>query len=179
MLVQKHFPFLKTIHPCLLSESSVESTEPTENISLKKIRHSTANMFLWLSIIYNTSKPWFLSAYLYPCLHIHTCPSDSEVRSRRWVLNPAFLRKFTQKTDQFLVVSFLTLTSEFSPTGWRIRYMWEMISNWTMKIHSMPTEDFSVTKHISPATSMPRNVNVHTYGTSEWLHAPTTYGRNA
>lgn len=40
----------------------------------------------------------------------------------------------------------------------------------------MPTEDFRVTRRISPATFMLRKVNVHTYGPSELLHAPTTYG---
>lgn len=43
----------------------------------------------------------------------------------------------------------------------------------------MPTEDFRVTQHISPDTSMLRKVKVHTYGPSKLLHAPAMYGKNA
>lgn len=73
----------------------------------------------------------------------------------------------------------IILTSEFSYTGWRLSHMWEMISNCTVKVHRTPTEDFRVTQHISPATPVLRKVKVHTFGPSELLGAPTTYGRNA
>lgn len=43
----------------------------------------------------------------------------------------------------------------------------------------MPTEDFRVTQNISVATSVLGKVKGYTYGPSELLHTPTTYGRKA
>lgn len=72
MLIQKHFPFLKSIHLCLLSEDSVESTEPTENIPLKKITHSNIGVsviFSYLQYI-KTMIPNSLPISLSPHLHL-------------------------------------------------------------------------------------------------------------
>lgn len=112
----------------------------------------------------------FVSAHLTVRKEYNMCFKSciiKEVFSKNWPISNGY-----QKVA-------IILTSEFSYTGWRLSHMWEMISNCTMKVHRMPTEDFRVTQHISPATPMLRRVKVHTFGPSELLHAPTTYGRNA
>lgn len=84
-------------------------------------------MFLWFSIIYNTSKPWFPSAYLYPCLHTCICPSDCEVRNTRWVFKSCIPKEVISKNYPISNGYLLILPLEFSHTGSRVSQVWDYI----------------------------------------------------